>query len=126
MLGFVTVGTNNLKDAGVFYDTVLDVLGAKRSQVGERIIMWSGQSNTGSVAVITPFDKTPATAGNGTMLSLDAGDPETVQAVHAKAIEMGATDDSALGPRGTGGFYGGYFRDLDGNKLVALCQEEIK
>jgi len=126
MLGFVTVGTNNLKDAGVFYDAVLDVLGAKRSQVGERIIMWSGQSGTGSVAVITPFDKTPATAGNGTMLSLDAGDPETVQAVHAKAIEMGATDDGAPGPRGTGGFYGGYFRDLDGNKLVAFCQEEIK
>ena len=104
MLGFVTVGTNNLKDAGVFYDAVLDVLGAKRSQVGERIIMWSGQSGTGSVAVITPFDKTPATAGNGTMLSLDAGDPETVQAVHAKAIEMGGTDDGAPGPRGTGGF----------------------
>ena len=61
------------------------------------------------------------TAGNGTMLSLDAGDPETVQAVHAKAIEMGGTDDGAPGPRGTGRFYGGYFRDLDGNKLVAFC-----
>jgi len=126
MLGFVTVGTNNLKEAGIFYDAVFDVLGAKRSQEGERIIMWSGKSGTGSVAAITPFDKTPATAGNGTMLSLDAGDPETVQAVHAKAIEMGATDDGAPGPRGTGGIYGGYFRYLDGNKLVAFCQEEIK
>ena len=126
MLGFVTVGTNNLKGAGDFYDSVLDVLGAKRSQEGERIIMWSGKSGTGSIAVITPFDKSPATAGNGTMLSLDAGDPKTVQAVHAKAIEMGGTDDGAPGPRGTGGFYGGYFRDLDGNKLVAFCQQEIK
>jgi len=126
MLGFVTVGTNSLKEAGVFYDAVLDVLGAKRSKEGERIIMWSGKSGTGSIAVITPFDKTPATAGNGTMLSLDAGDPETVRAVHAKAIEMGARDNGAPGPRGTGGFYGGYFRDLDGNKLVAFCQEEIK
>ena len=126
MLGYVTVGTNNLKGAGDFYDAVLDVLGAKRSQEGERMIMWSSKSGTGSVAVITPFDKSPATAGNGTMLSLDAGDPETVQAVHAKAIEMGATDDGAPGPRGTGGFYGGYFRDLDGNKLVAFCRQEIK
>ena len=126
MLGFVTVGTNNLKRAGDFYDAVLDVLGAKRSQEGERISMWSGKPGTGSVAVITPFDKGPATAGNGTMLSLDAGDPETVQAVHAKAIEMGGTDDGAPGPRGAGGFYGGYFRDLDGNKLVAFCQQEIK
>ena len=91
MLGFVTVGTNNLKGAGDFYDAVLDVLGAKRSQEGERIIMWSGKPGTGSVAVITLLDKSPATAGNGTMLSLDAGDPEIVQAVHAKAIEMGAS-----------------------------------
>ena len=123
MLGYVTVGTNNLKGAGDFYDAVLDVLGAKRAQEGERMIMWSSKSGTGSVAVITPFDKSPATAGNGTMLSLDAGDPETVQAVHAKAIEMGGTDDGAPGPRGTGGFYGGYFRDLDGNKLVAFCRQ---
>ena len=126
MLGFVTVGTNNLKEAGDFYDAVLDVLGVTRSQEGERMIMWSGKSGTGSVAVITPFDQSPATAGNGTMLSLDAGDPGTVQAVHAKAIEMGGTDDGAPGPRGTGGFYGGYFRDLDGNKLVAFCRQEIK
>jgi len=126
MLGFVTVGTNNLKRAGDFYDAVLDVLGAKRSQEGERIIMWSSKPGTGSVAVITPFDKSPATAGNGTMVSLDAGNPEAVQAVHAKAIEMGGTDDGAPGPRGAGGFYGGYFRDLDGNKLVAFCQQEIK
>ena len=126
MLGYVTVGTNNLKGAGDFYDAVLDVLGAKRSQEGERMIMWSSKSGTGAVAVITPFDKSPATAGNGTMLSLDAGDPETVQAVHAKAIEMGGTDDGAPGPRGTGGFYGGYFLDLDGNKLVAFCRQEIK
>jgi len=60
------------------------------------------------------------------MLSLDAGDPETVQAVHAKAIEMGGTDDGAPGPRGTGDFCDGYFRDLDGNKLVAFCRQEIK
>ena len=126
MLSYVTIGTNNLPAAGDFYDAVFGVLGAKRSQEGERMIKWSGKPGTGSVAVITPFDKSPATAGNGTMLSLDAGSPETVQAVYAKAIEMGATDDGAPGPRGTGGFYGGYFRDLDGNKLVAFCRQEVK
>ena len=126
MLSYVTIGTNDLKRAGEFYDAVLAVLGGKRSQEGERIIKWSGKPGTGSLAVITPFDKSPATAGNGTMLSLDAGDPETVQAVHAKAIEMGATDEGAPGPRGTGGFYGGYFRDRDGNRLVAFCRQEAK
>ena len=88
--------------------------------------MWSSKSCTGSIAVITPFDKNPATAGNGTMLSLDAGDSQNVKAVHAKAIEMGGTDEGAPGPRGTGDFYSGYFRDLDGNKLVAFCRQEIK
>ena len=126
MLSYVTIGTNDLKRAGEFYDAVLAVLGGERSQQGERMIMWSGKPGTGSVAVITPFDTSPATAGNGTMLSLEAGDQETVHAVYAKAIEMGGTDDGAPGPRGTGGFYGGYFRDLDGNKLVAFYQQEIK
>jgi predicted lactoylglutathione lyase len=126
MLGFVSLGTNDLKAAGGFYDAVFNVLGAKRSQEGERISMWSSKSGTGSIAVITPFDKNPATAGNGTMLSLDAGDSQNVKAVHAKAIEMGGTDEGAPGPRGTGDFYSGYFRDLDGNKLVAFCRQEIK
>ena len=125
MLDYVTVGTNNLKDAGEFYDAVLGVLGAKRSLEGERITKWSGKSGA-SIAVITPFDKSHATAGNGTMLSLNAGNPETVRAVHAKAIEMGGKDDGTPGPRGTGNFYGGYFHDLDGNKLVAFCLQEIK
>ena len=124
MLGFVSLGTNDLKAAGGgFYDTVFNVLGAKRSQEGERISMWSSKSGTGSIAVITPFDKNPATAGNGTILSLDARDSQNVKAVHAKAIEMGGTDEGAPGPRGTGDFYSGYFRDLDGNKLVAFCRQ---
>ena len=42
MLDFVTVGTNDLKRAGEFYDAVLGVLGGTRSREGERLIMWSG------------------------------------------------------------------------------------
>jgi predicted lactoylglutathione lyase len=37
-----------------------------------------------------------------------------------KAIELGAQDEGAAGPRGTG-FYAGYFRDPDGNKLNVFC-----
>jgi predicted lactoylglutathione lyase len=36
--------------------------------------------------------------------------------MHQKALELGGTDEGAPGPRGPG-FYIGYFRDLDGNKL---------
>ena len=59
-----------------------------------------------------------ATVGNGTMVALAARDRETAARVHAKALELGGSDEGAPGPRGDG-FYGGYFRDIDGNKLVA-------
>ena len=126
MLDYVTVGTNDLKRAGEFYDAVLGVLGGTRSREGERLIMWSGLAGAASLAVITPFDKSAAAPGNGTMIALAGGDPETVQAVHAKALAMGGADEGSPGPRGTGGFYGGYFRDPDGNKLVAYCRQEVR
>jgi predicted lactoylglutathione lyase len=40
--------------------------------------------------------------------------------LQAKALQLGAQDEGAPGPRGNG-FYGAYFRDLDGNKLAAYC-----
>jgi predicted lactoylglutathione lyase len=70
--------------------------------------------------VFTPYDEQPASVGNGVMVALQAADPATVDRLHAKAIELGATSDGDPGPRG-GGFYGGYFRDLDGNKLNFFC-----
>ena len=40
-----------------------------------------------------------------------------VDKLYAKAISLGATDEGAPGER-MPGFYAGYFRDLDGNKLA--------
>ena len=60
------------------------------------------------------------------MIALAGGDPETVQAVHAKALAMGGADEGSPDPRGTGDFCGGYFRDPDGNKLVAYCRQEVR
>lgn len=58
MIGYVTLGTNDLPRAAAFYDTLL--------------------------------------------------------------AEIGAKDEGPNGPRGEG-FYAGYFRDLDGNKLNVFC-----
>ena len=71
-------------------------------------------------SVMTPFDGEAAMAGNGAMVALAADSAEQVQALHAKALALGATDEGAPGPRGAN-FYGAYFRDLDGNKLAAYC-----
>ena len=54
------------------------------------------------------------------MVALSAKDAEQVQAVYAKAIALGGQDEGAPGPRGSG-FYGAYFRDLDGNKIAVFC-----
>jgi len=71
------------------------------------------------VAIIKPFDGKPATVGNGVMVALAAASKAQVDAIHAKALALGGADEGAPGPRGPG-FYAGYFRDLDGNKLNAF------
>ena len=67
-----------------------------------------------------PYDGKPATVGNGVMVALAARDKAHVDEIYNAAIEMGAKDEGAPGPRGDDGFYAGYFRDPDGNKLNAF------
>ncbi|MDX1561732.1 MAG: VOC family protein, partial [Gammaproteobacteria bacterium] len=72
------------------------------------------------IGVCKPFDGKPASVGNDSMVALPMLEPSQVDAVHAKALELGGSDEGAPGFR-FGGFYAGYFRDLDGNKLAAFC-----
>ena len=120
MIGYVTLGTNDLERAAGFYDELLGLLGAKRFMEEGQFIAWSVKPEEPGIAATKPFDGNAATVGNGMMVALYAGSPEQVQALHAKALELGGKDEGAPGPRG-GGFYAGYFRDLDGNKLNAFC-----
>ncbi|WP_018608543.1 VOC family protein [Uliginosibacterium gangwonense] len=120
MIGYVTFGTNDLQRAAAFYDALFTVTGAKRYINSERFVSWSAAPNTPTLGVIKPFDGQPATVGNGTMVSLYLPSTALVDALHKKALELGGKDEGAPGPRGEGGFYGAYFRDLDGNKLAAF------
>ena len=119
MIGYVTLGTNDMKRAGSFYDALLAELGAKRAMELEGFIAWAAVPNSPMVSIIKPFDKKAATVGNGIMVALAASSKAQVDAVHRKALELGGKDEGAPGPRGDG-FYAGYFRDLDGNKLNAF------
>ncbi len=121
MIGYVTLGTNDLQRGAAFYDGVLGEIGAKRFMENDRMIGWGTQPGQPMLMIAKPFDEKQATHGNGTMVALNVATPEAVKKVHAKAIKLGAKDEGAPGPRGDGGFHGGYFRDLDGNKLVAFC-----
>jgi catechol 2,3-dioxygenase-like lactoylglutathione lyase family enzyme len=116
MIGYVTLGTNDLPRAAAFYDALLAELGAKRFMEGETFIAWAVSPEQPSLGVIKPFDGKPASVGNGVMVALAVDAPAKVDALYAKAISLGATDEGKPGPRG-GNFYAAYFRDLDGNKL---------
>ncbi|MEN9706432.1 MAG: hypothetical protein RLZZ393_2311 [Pseudomonadota bacterium] len=119
MIGYLTLGTNDLARAAAFYDALLAELGAKRFMETERSIAWSVTPGTPGLSVCKPFDGQPATGGNGTMVALAASSHEQVNALHARALSLGAKDEGAPGLRGPT-YYGAYWRDLDGNKLCAF------
>jgi catechol 2,3-dioxygenase-like lactoylglutathione lyase family enzyme len=116
MIGYVTIGTNDLARAAAFYDALLGEMGAKRMMENEQFVAWSVKPNQPGFGVTKPFNKKAATVGNGAMVALVVDSAAKVDAFHKKALQLGGTDEGAPGPRGEG-FYAGYFRDLDGNKL---------
>jgi catechol 2,3-dioxygenase-like lactoylglutathione lyase family enzyme len=116
MIGYVTLGTNDLPRAAAFYDALLAEIGAKRLMDLGRGIIWGFGMDKPSLGILTPYDEKPATVGNGVMVALVVDSKEKVDRVHKKALALGGKDEGAAGPRGDG-FYAGYFRDLDGNKL---------
>ena len=121
MIGYVTLGTNNHDAAAKFYDALLGEIGAGRFMETDTFIAWAVSQDRPALAIIKPANGEDACVGNGTMVALILDSTNKVDALHAKALELGATDEGAPGPRGDGGFYAGYFRDLDGNKLNAFC-----
>lgn len=120
MIGYTTLGTNQFEKAGQFYDELLGELGAKRLMADDHIVVWANNDGHGMVAIIKPADGQPATVGNGVMVALAVQDLDTIKRLHAKALELGGTDEGEPGPRGEVMSFG-YARDLDGNKLAFYC-----
>ncbi len=120
MIGYVTLGTNDLARAAKFYDELLGAIGAKRFMESDRFIAWSVNPTSPGLGLTKPFDGKPATVGNGVMVALVVDSKEKVDTLYNKAMSLGATDEGPAGPRGEG-FYAGYFRDPDGNKLNVFC-----
>jgi predicted lactoylglutathione lyase len=128
MIGYVTLGSNDLDRAAAFYDELFALLGAGRFMEAEgQLIAWAVAPDQPAISVTRPFDGNPATVGNGTMIALAVDSKELVHQVYDKALELGAQDEGPAGPR-MDGFYAAYFRDLDGNKLNVfhMSMEEKK
>ena len=116
MIAYTTLGTRDLPRASRFYDELLAELGAKRLMENERMVIWGTAMDAPMFAVCLPYDGQPSCVGNGSMISLVAASTEQVDALYAKALVLGGSDEGRPGLRGPG-FYLAYFRDPDGNKL---------
>ena len=81
MIGYVTVGTNDLKKAGEFYDKVCGELGMGRFMANDRIIAWGGPGGGAGFGVALPFDGKPMTVGNGVMAAFGAKDKAQVDRI---------------------------------------------
>jgi catechol 2,3-dioxygenase-like lactoylglutathione lyase family enzyme len=120
LVAYAMLGTADHAKAMTLYTPVMEVLGAKKIDAySHETRTWFGRDGAGMLSIGHPLDDTrPASGGNGTMVGLLASDRAMVDAAHAKALELGATDEGAPGVRGGGGLYIAYFRDHDGNKIA--------
>jgi len=119
MIGYTTIGTNDLDRGRRFYDAALAPLGGRRTLSYERSTYYGNPSRGAMLGITLPFDGEAASVGNGVMVALSAMSRPEVDATHAAALAAGGTCEGPPGQR-MDGFYGAYFRDLDGNKLCVF------
>ena len=129
MLGYVTLGTNDLPRAAKFYDAIAGEMGVGRMMDFDTFIAWGAMGGAAGIAATKPFDGEAASVGNGVMVAIEAESREQVQRLYDLALANGGSDEGAPGPRGEADangmvFYAGYFRDPDGNKLNAFLMDK--
>jgi catechol 2,3-dioxygenase-like lactoylglutathione lyase family enzyme len=96
MIGYVTVGTNDLKKAGEFYDKICGELGMGRFMANDRIIAWGGPGGGAGFGVALPYDGKPMTVGNGVMAAFGAKDKAQVDRVYKLALSLGCKCEGTL------------------------------
>jgi len=127
MIGYITIGANDTEKSGKFYDAVLGAIGNERKFSDSGWIGYGPKGNDShSVYVCPPFNKQPATFGNGLMIAFKAPSRAEVRAAHTAGVANGGTDEGAPGyrPPEKEEWYGAYLRDPVGNKICAFCYAE--
>jgi len=125
MIGYVTLGTNDLQRAAKFYDAIAAEMSTGRMMEFGEFIAWGTPGGGAGIGLTKPFDGNAASVGNGVMVALEARDRDQVKRIYEIALANGGSDEGPPGPRGEADengnvFYAGYFRDPDGNKLNAF------
>jgi catechol 2,3-dioxygenase-like lactoylglutathione lyase family enzyme len=126
ILSHMTVGVSDIGRATAFYDAVLRELGIARGKSGDGFAGWGSPHESGFF-ITRPFNGGAASVGNGVSVSFLAPTREAVDRFHAKALTLGAVDEGKPGlrPQYHANYYAAYLRDLDGNKIAAVCHDGV-
>lgn len=116
MLAYSVIGAQNLERACAFYDGLLEQIDGKQLMGLDRIKFYGTSEGGAMLAVCNPADGNAQSCGNGQMIAIPGGSTDGVDALHKKALELGATDLEAP-TQALPFFYGGYVRDPEGNKI---------
>ncbi|MFW2349753.1 VOC family protein [Qipengyuania sp.] len=130
MIGYVTLGSNDLERSAKFYDPLAAEMGVGRMMEFESFIAWGAMDGAPGIAATKPYDGKEASVGNGTMVALEARDRDQVKRLYDIALANGGSCEGEPGPRGEPDengmvFYAAYFRDPDGNKLNAFLMDKV-
>ena len=117
MIGYITIGVNDVKNAVDFYENLLEDLGIKVIADRGRLVALGRSMQEPLLSVCIPSNGEAATPGNGNMFAIPLTSKEEIDLIYNKAIVLGASCEGAPGERASGS-YGAYVRDPDGNKMV--------
>ena len=119
IVSHISIGVNDFHRSLKFYDKVLAVMGARRVADYPAAVAYGKQFP--EFWVQNPLDEKPATNANGFHIGFLAESKEQVEEFYKVALEAGATDDGAPGPRPLYGdsYFGCFVRDPDGHKIEA-------
>lgn len=128
MISYVTVGANDMERAERFYSAFLPSLGYSLEKYhGDLSYIPPIQPGQKQISpdfyVKAPFNGSPASPGNGSMVAFEANSQAKVRELHAAALTAGGTDEGKPGFRPSYGshFYVAYLRDPHGNKVALFC-----
>jgi len=118
-LNYIMLGSNDVTRALTFYNALMPEIGGKLVAQYMPHAFCFELRDGGRIWVVTPYNEADATPGNGNMVGLLCKSKAEVDAAHQVALANGGTNEGDPGPRPLYGpdFYGGYVRDLDGNKM---------